>query len=270
MTPSLLGARALATRTPALAFAGFGLARILASEGTPDTFRAADVARARAAIEAVVPPGSLVLTSPALGRPAENWTYYTDVDAHYVGELGRLASDANIVANRCTESGRRFFLLLGPAEPLPLTIYPRFMAVREVERRDAEAARDGRRGPLRGEGRAQSPPVACPSVRAGAGFAGFGGDDASAGAVFGFGASRFSTPSSRAGRVSADGFDAFGTSCSGSFGFDAASCSSASAGSAASSSGSAFGSSDGSLPTSSLHSFSSSCMRSGMPGPSDG
>ena len=76
------------------------------------------------------------------GRPAENWTYYTDVDAHYVGELDRLSSDANIVASRCTESGRRFFLLLGPAEPLPMTILPPFIAVREVARRDAAAARD--------------------------------------------------------------------------------------------------------------------------------
>jgi len=149
---SFVGARALATLVPALAFAGFGIARILASEGTPDTFRAADVARARAAIEAVVPPGSLVLTSPALGRPAENWTYYTDVDAHYVGELERLFSDANLVTYRCTEAGRRLFLLLRPAEPLPLTILPRFTAVREVARRDAAGARDWFVDPRRAPG----------------------------------------------------------------------------------------------------------------------
>ena len=100
------------------------------------------MARARAAIEEVVPPGSVVLTSPALGQPAENWTYYTDVDAHYLGELTRLRSDPYLVAKRCTESGRRFFLLLGPGEQVPVKALPGLVAVREVARRDGATARD--------------------------------------------------------------------------------------------------------------------------------
>jgi hypothetical protein len=142
LKPSLSGARALATLAPALAFAGFGIARILMATGTPDKFGEADVARARAAIEAIVPPGSLVLTSPALGNPAENWTYYTDVDAHYLGELGRLRSDPYLVGKRCTESGRRFFFLLGPGEAIPVKVIPGLVAVREIARRDAATARD--------------------------------------------------------------------------------------------------------------------------------
>ena len=145
-------ARALATLAPALAFAGFGIARMFASTGTPDAFREADVARARAAIEAVVPPGSLVLTSPALGRPAENWTYYTDVDAHYLGELPRLRSDPYLVAKRCADSGRRFFLLLGPDEQVPMKVLPGLVAVREVARRDAAGAREWFLDPSRATG----------------------------------------------------------------------------------------------------------------------
>jgi hypothetical protein len=138
----LSGARTLATLTPALAFASLGFARMFASTATPDPFREADVARARAAIEAVVPPGSLVLTSGALGRPAENWTYYTDVDAHYLGELPRIRSDPYLVGKRCTDSGRRFFLLLAPADQIPMKVIPGLVAIREVARRDAAGARD--------------------------------------------------------------------------------------------------------------------------------
>ncbi len=139
---TVVGARALAPVVPALAFAAFGALRIVASGAPGEGFRAPDVARARTAIEAMVPRGALVLTSPALGRPAENWTYYTHADAHYLGELARVFANANLVAHRCTTTGRPFFLLLAASEPLPFKVPPAWLHLREVARRRGDALRE--------------------------------------------------------------------------------------------------------------------------------
>ena len=150
---TVVGARALAPVVPALALAGFGGWRILASGAPGEGFRAADVARARTTIEAMVPQGALVLTSPALGRPAENWTYYTHVDAHYLGELGRVFADANLVAHRCTTTGRPFFLLLAASDQLPFTkVPPTWLHVREIARRSGDALREWFVDPNRARG----------------------------------------------------------------------------------------------------------------------
>lgn len=149
---SLVGARVLGPLLPAVAFAGFGAMRILASGAAPEGFRADDVARARAAIETLVPRGALVLTSPGLGRPAENWTHYTHADAHYVGELPRLFSDANYVAYRCALAKRPLFLLLGTAEPLPFTVSREWISVREVARREGAGLREWFVDPQRASG----------------------------------------------------------------------------------------------------------------------
>ncbi len=134
--------RPIAMLLPAVAFAGFGTMRMLAS-ATPDSaFRADDIARARTTIEALVPPGALVLTSPTIGRPAENWTHYTHAEAHYTGELAWLLSDANFVAYRRTAAGRPLYLLLGAAERDPFTAPRAFITMRTVARRDGEALRD--------------------------------------------------------------------------------------------------------------------------------
>jgi hypothetical protein len=146
------GARAVARLLPALGFATFGVMRILTSSGGSEGFRAADIERARRAIEALVPPGAVVLTSPGLGRPAENWTHYAHVDAHYLGELDRLFSDANLVGYRCTAAGRPLYLLLGPADPLPFTLPRAFVSMREVARRNGDELRDWFVDPQRAAG----------------------------------------------------------------------------------------------------------------------
>lgn len=134
--------RPAAMLLPALAFAGFGIMRMVASATAEGGFRAGDVARARATIEALVPPGALVLTSPAIGRPAENWTHYTHAEAHYPGELDRLFSDANLVALRRTLAGRPLYLLLGAGERDPFTVPRAWITMHEVARRDGQAQRD--------------------------------------------------------------------------------------------------------------------------------
>lgn len=134
--------RPLAPLLPALAFALFGIWRIVAAPGTADGFREADIERARATIESLVPADALVLTSPGLGRPAENWTHYTHAETHYLGELDRLFSGANLVAHRCTLAGRPFFVLLGTTEPSPFTVPPAWVSTREIARRDGDGLRD--------------------------------------------------------------------------------------------------------------------------------
>jgi len=127
---------------PALAFASFGMARLLGAQGGYDSFQAEQIARARAAVESLVPAGSIVLTSPALGRPAENITHYTHADAHYVGELKLLFSSADLALARCGLNGRRLFLLLGAAEPLPFKFPRQWWSASEVARRTGDALRD--------------------------------------------------------------------------------------------------------------------------------
>jgi hypothetical protein len=132
------GSTALAPLAPALAFATVGLARVVMGTGARDPFQAPQIARARAAIEALVPAGGLVITTPALGRPAENVTRYTHADAHYDGELAILGSTPAAVVRRALASGRRVFLLLpdSTAPPLPRDV------VAEVARHRGEELYD--------------------------------------------------------------------------------------------------------------------------------
>jgi hypothetical protein len=139
LLPRLRGGGAL---MPALGFAVFGAFRIVTSTGESGRFDAGDVARARRAIESVVPEDALVLVTGGLGRPAENWTHYARSEARYVSELALLRSDADYVALRCSTTGRPLFLLLRPTEPLPFTGSRSRLHVREVARRTGEGLRD--------------------------------------------------------------------------------------------------------------------------------
>jgi hypothetical protein len=121
-------AAAIGPLVPALAFASVGLTRMMRGAGTRDPFQAAQVARARDTLESVLPPGALVFTTPALGRPAENITYYTHAEAHYDGEFKLLNSDNAAATRAWQEAGQRVFLLL-PGDT------PRAPGLTEVARR---------------------------------------------------------------------------------------------------------------------------------------
>ncbi len=124
-------ARKLGALAPALAFASVGLARVVTSHGARDPFQSPQVAAARTALEGLLPAGALVLTTPALGRPAENVTHYTHADAHYDGELAILRTTPAAVARRALAADRRVFLLLPSWMPPPLPA----AVLREVSRR---------------------------------------------------------------------------------------------------------------------------------------
>ncbi len=113
-------AAAVGPLVPALAFAGVGLVRVAGGSGARDRFQEEQVIRARDAVESLVPAGALVITTPALGRPAENITHYTHAEAHYDGEFSQLGSDPAEAARRWLATGRRVFVLLpGKGVQLP-------------------------------------------------------------------------------------------------------------------------------------------------------
>jgi hypothetical protein len=127
---------------PALVLAAVATLRVLTGSGGRDPFQAEQVARARAAVEAVVPAGALVLTSPALGRPAENITHYTHAEAYYTGELSRLRSSTDRAALNYLAAGRRVFILLPAGEPLPFEHAGTWFDLRPVARREGPALYD--------------------------------------------------------------------------------------------------------------------------------
>jgi hypothetical protein len=75
-------------------------------------FQRGEVAAARAAVGALVPRGSLVMTAPGLGRTAENLRFYSDVEAFYPGEMALLDRPAEVAAIVFAGTGRRVFYLL--------------------------------------------------------------------------------------------------------------------------------------------------------------
>jgi len=121
LVPATAGvARAVAPLVPATALAGVGLVRFARGSDQRDPFQEAQVARARATMRALLPPGALVLTTPALGRPAENLAHYTGVQAVYLGELKSLGVHPGGVILRALSAYRPVFFLVGPGGLPPL------------------------------------------------------------------------------------------------------------------------------------------------------
>jgi hypothetical protein len=69
--------------------------------------------RARATVAAVVPPGSLIITTESVGRPAENIDYYSGVaQSVYLTDLRRWHLGLAEVAYRATQHGMTPYVLL--------------------------------------------------------------------------------------------------------------------------------------------------------------
>jgi len=105
-------ARRLVPLAPALALAVVALSIVFTGRGPREPFQAEQIARARAVLGALIPPGSLVITSEALGRPAENIAHYVGAETFYPGELSLLGVQRAGVVVRHLVSGRRAFFLL--------------------------------------------------------------------------------------------------------------------------------------------------------------
>lgn len=136
--PLAVIAAGAAPLVPALAFGGMGMDRVVRGSGTRDPFQHEAVVRARATVEATIPAGALVVTSPSVGRPAENITHYTHAESHYAGEMTAMGSSVADAARNFLAAGRAVFVLVAVKETPPLAT----SALEEVERRSGEALYD--------------------------------------------------------------------------------------------------------------------------------
>ena len=82
-------------------------------------FRRPEQIAARNYVREQIPPGSFVLASPSLGRPAENLRVYADVEAFYPAEFALLDTTPEIAAVLALAGGRRVFVLVDGREILP-------------------------------------------------------------------------------------------------------------------------------------------------------
>jgi hypothetical protein len=104
--------RRLVPLAPALALAVVSLHVALGPSGSREPFQAAQIERARGVLGAMIPPGSLVITSESLGRPAENITHNHGAEAFYPGEILLMFAPRHTVVMRYLIAGRRAFFLL--------------------------------------------------------------------------------------------------------------------------------------------------------------
>lgn len=127
--------RRLVAFAPAAAFAILGVFLVSQSSGRRDSFQQPQVERARAEVSKWIPPGSLVVTSTALGRPVENLRLYSDVEAFYLEEFGLLGVNADIATASFALEGRRTFYLLDARDRASLRRMGEKADVRLIERR---------------------------------------------------------------------------------------------------------------------------------------
>jgi hypothetical protein len=105
-----------------LALAVVLVGRVSGGLGRRAPFQEAQMAQARANVERVLAPSSVVITSEELGRPAENIEYYTAAHALYLTDLERWHLPVNVVARLLFAAGLQPYLLLAADEPATLRL----------------------------------------------------------------------------------------------------------------------------------------------------
>jgi len=144
--------RSSAALAPAVALLSLVVLRILEGSGARDPFQAPQVARARATLGALVPLDGVVITSEALGRPAENVAHYLGVPAFYASELPLLRTDQQRAALLLAMAGRRPFFLVADEQAASLAPLRTSAGLRVVARRRGDAVLDWFVDPRRGGG----------------------------------------------------------------------------------------------------------------------
>lgn len=131
--------RALGPVAAAVLLMVLGLVEMAGGAGWRDPYQGTQIVRSRSVVEQVVPAGSVVITSPALGRPAENLSHYTHARAVYDAELAMFPVAPARPALFHKLRGRRVFYLLPPGQKPRLdgldALMPRL--VRRISRADA-------------------------------------------------------------------------------------------------------------------------------------
>jgi hypothetical protein len=152
-SPRIAGTlRPFAALAPAVALLVLVVLRMRGGSGARDPFQGPEVARARAALGALVPGDGVVITTESLGRPAENIAHYLGVPAFYEGELPLLRTDLQRAAILLAMSGRRPFLLVEEGRAESLGSLRTAAGLRVVARRRGDAVLDWFVDPRRGGG----------------------------------------------------------------------------------------------------------------------
>lgn len=139
----LLGRGAfLGSMVPAIGLMVWALLEVSQGTGWRDPYQREQIRRAESVIEETVPPGSIVITTPALGRPAENISHYTDVRAVYSTELRMMPIAASRPATYHLLAGRRVFYLLPPEQDAVLGSLGPYLETRVARRVPASEALD--------------------------------------------------------------------------------------------------------------------------------
>ncbi|MDG2308492.1 MAG: hypothetical protein P8R42_28265 [Candidatus Binatia bacterium] len=128
------------------------LVEVLGGTGRRDPYSREQVARAKGAVEAVMPAGSIVITSPALGRPAENITHYTGVRAVYATELAMFGVHPGHAPLFHKLRGRRVFFLLPPRVTSAVAAMPPTLRTKVVRRIPPNAGLDWFLNPRKARG----------------------------------------------------------------------------------------------------------------------
>jgi hypothetical protein len=102
----------LALLVPPLTLCGVGIRSLALGGERRDPFQRPQVERARAVLEAAIPPGSLVITDSGLGRTAENISHYTGIRAVYGSELDLVGVLPTTAVMQHHLNGRRVFYLI--------------------------------------------------------------------------------------------------------------------------------------------------------------
>ena len=131
--------RAAILFVPVCALAVLGVLLVARSEGRRDPFQGPEVERARRAVGALIPEGSLVVTSTSLGRPAENLRYYSRLEAFYPEDFSLLGTSADEAAVRFGLRGRRVFFLLDARDRRTLQRLEEQLSVERRGRRKGKA-----------------------------------------------------------------------------------------------------------------------------------
>jgi hypothetical protein len=142
--------RPFAALAPSVALLVLVLLRLADGSGARDPFQAAEVARARATLGALVPSDGVVITSESLGRPAENIAHYLGVPTFYTSELPLLRTEQQRAALLLAMSGRRPFFLIDESQADALAPLRVVAGLRVVARRRGDQVLDWFVDPRRG------------------------------------------------------------------------------------------------------------------------
>ena len=112
------GAAAWAAPALALGLVALVTGRALGGEQRRATFQRPQMEQARATLAKAVLPGSLIITTEDVGRPAENIDYYSrGASAVYLTDLARWRMGVTEAAYRASRAGITPYLLLPADQP---------------------------------------------------------------------------------------------------------------------------------------------------------